>query len=102
MLDAIKKARGTHLPRNPVALAIGYVPDREAVFTRYIDSGHLEIDNNTCERSLRAVAVGRKNWQFAGSRFGGEAAAAWFSLIGSDRSTNHIFPLHAPWVILAA
>jgi hypothetical protein len=95
LLDTLKTARGRHLPRSPVALAIGYVLDREAVFTRYLDSGHLEIDNNACERSLRAVAVGRKNWQFAGSRFGGEAAAAWFSLIGSAK-------LHEiePWAYL--
>jgi transposase len=95
LLETLKAARGRHLPRSPVALAIGYVLDREAVFTRYLDSGHLEIDNNACERSLRAVAVGRKNWQFAGSRFGGEAAAAWFSLIGSAK-------LHEiePWAYL--
>src|SRR6266404_6036590 len=40
--------------------------------TRYRDDGRLEIDNNAAERALRAVALGRKNWLFAGSDDGGE------------------------------
>ena len=50
--------------------------------TRYCDDGHLEIDNNAAERALRAVALGRKNYLFAGSDAGGERAAAIYSLIG--------------------
>ena len=45
----------------------------------------LEIDNNSAERALRAVAVGRKNYLFAGSDAGGERAAAIYSLIGSAK-----------------
>jgi len=95
LLDRLKEERPRHLPKDPVAQAIGYVLDRERSFTRYLDEGYLEIDNNACERSLRAVAIGRKNWIFAGSGFGGEHAAAWFSLIGSAR-------LHEvePWAYL--
>jgi transposase len=52
---------------------------------RYCDDGHLEIDNNAAERSLRAVALGRKNYLFAGSDRGGESAAAIYSLIGSAK-----------------
>jgi len=52
---------------------------------RYCDDGHLEIDNNAAERALRAVAVGRKNYLFAGSDRGGERAAALYSLIGSAK-----------------
>jgi hypothetical protein len=52
---------------------------------RYCDDGLLEIDNNAAERSLRAVAIGRKNYLFAGSDSGGERAAAVCSLIGSAK-----------------
>jgi transposase len=52
---------------------------------RYCDDGHLEIDNNAAERALRAVALGRKNYLFAGSDRGGESAAAIYSLIGTAK-----------------
>lgn len=52
---------------------------------RYCDDGLLEIDNNTAERALRAVAIGRKNYLFAGSDTGGERAAAIYNLIGSAK-----------------
>jgi transposase len=52
---------------------------------RYRDDGRVEIDNNAAERSLRAVALGRKNYLFAGADSGGERAAAIYSLIGSAK-----------------
>jgi hypothetical protein len=52
---------------------------------RYGDDGRLEIDNNAAERSLRAVALGRKNYLFAGSDRGGESAAVLYSLIGTAK-----------------
>ena len=52
---------------------------------RYCDDGRLEIDNNAAERALRAVALGRKNYLFAGSDAGSERAAAIYSLIGSAK-----------------
>jgi hypothetical protein len=45
----------------------------------------LEIDNNAAERALRAVALGRKNYLFAGSDAGGERAATIYSLIGTAK-----------------
>src|SRR5579863_5441982 len=56
---------------------------RAVALTRYRDDGRLEIDNNAAERALRAVALGRKNWLFAGSDDGGERAAAIYSLLGT-------------------
>ena len=50
---------------------------------RYIDDGDLAIDNNLAERVLRAVAIGRRNWLFAGSDAGAERAAIIYSLIAS-------------------
>jgi len=52
---------------------------------RYCNDGHLEIDNNAAERALRAVALGRKNYLFAGSDRGGESAAGIYSLIGTAK-----------------
>jgi transposase len=50
-----------------------------------VDDGQLEIDNNAAERALRVVALGRKNYLFAGSNTGGERAAAIYSLLGSAK-----------------
>ena len=52
---------------------------------RYCEDGHVEIDNNAAERALRRVALGRKNFLFAGSDAGGERAAAIYSLIGTAK-----------------
>ena len=68
-----------------------YALSRWDSLVRYLDDGHLEIDNNAAERALRAVALGRKNYLFAGSDKGGERAAAIYSLIGTDR-LNDIDP----------
>src|SRR4051794_9597387 len=53
--------------------------------TRYCDDGRVEIDNSAAERALRGVALGRKNYLFAGADSGGERAAAIYSLIGSAK-----------------
>jgi transposase len=53
--------------------------------TRYLDDGGIEIDNNSVERALRTVCLGRKNFLFAGSDGGGERAAAIYTLTSSAR-----------------
>ena len=68
-----------------MAVAIRYALTRWTVLLRYCDDGTLEIDNNAAERALRAVALGRKNYLFAGSDAGGERAAAMYTLIGSAK-----------------
>ena len=50
--------------------------------------GRLEIDNNIAERALRGVAVGRRNWLFAGSRAGGERAAAIYTVIQTHKANG--------------
>ena len=69
------------------AAAIRYSLSRWRALTRYVDDGQLEIDNNVAERALRVVALGRKNFLFAGSDSGGERAAAMYSLLGRPNST---------------
>lgn len=67
--------------RSELAVAIRYALTRWAALTRYVADGRLEIDNNAAERALRGIAVGRKNWLFAGSDQGGHRAATIYSLI---------------------
>jgi transposase len=71
--------------KSELALAIRYALSHWAALTRYRDDGRLEIDNNAAERALRAVALGRKSWLFAGSDDGGERAAAIYTLIGTAK-----------------
>jgi transposase len=61
--------------KSETTVAIRYALSRWDALTRYIEDGHVEIDNNAAERSLRGVALGRKNYLFAGSDAGGERAA---------------------------
>jgi transposase len=71
------------LPKSPMGQAIAYTLSNWEALMRYSDDGDLEIDNNGAERSLRPVAVGRKNWMFYGSDNGGRTAAILSSLIAT-------------------
>ncbi len=71
--------------KSDTALAVRYALGRWEALVRYIDDGGIEIDNNAAERALRVVALGRKNYLFAGSDRGGERAAAIYSLIGTAK-----------------
>ena len=71
--------------KSDVALAIHYALERWRALTLFCDDGRVEMDNNAAERALRAVALGRKNYLFAGSDAGGERAAAIYSLLGSAK-----------------
>jgi transposase len=84
-IDALRVWLDATLPKlsakSDLAAAIRYARTRWPALCRYRDDGRLEIDNNAAERALRAVALGRKNWLFAGSDAGGTRAAAIYSLI---------------------
>jgi transposase len=67
--------------KNDTAKAINYLLNRWAAFTRFLDDGRVCLTNNAAERALRGVAVGRRNWTFAGSDAGGHRAAAVYTLI---------------------
>ena len=71
------------LPKSPIGQAVGYARGQWTALNRYIDDGDLAIDNNLAERVLRTVAIGRRNWLFAGSDAGAERAAIIYSLIAS-------------------
>jgi hypothetical protein len=77
--------------RSELAAAFRYMLSRWLALTRCFDDGRLALDNNPAERSLRGVAIGRKNYLFAGSDRGGERAAAMYSLIETAK-LNDIEP----------
>lgn len=69
--------------KSELAGAIKYSLVRWTALTRYRDDGRIEIDNNSAERSIRPLVLGRRNYMFAGSDVGGERAANIYSLIGT-------------------
>jgi len=71
------------LPKSPLGEAFGYAFGQWEALRRYLEDGDLDIDNNEAERALRCVAIGRKNWLFAGSDEGGWRAAILFSLVAT-------------------
>jgi transposase len=89
LLDSLKQWLEETLEKlsrkSDTALAVRYALSRWEALVRYVNDGRIEIDNNAAERSLRTVALGRKNYLFAGSDAGGERAAAIYSLIGSAK-----------------
>lgn len=84
------------LPRkSPTAMAIAYGLNNEKALKRFLSNGKIEIDNNAAERAMRGIALGRKNYLFAGSDEWGERAAAFYSLIETAK-LNDI----NPWLYL--
>lgn len=71
--------------KSDTAAAIRYSLSRWRALTRYVDDGLIEIDNFSAKHALRAVALGRRNYLFAGADSGGERAAAIYSLVGSAK-----------------
>jgi transposase len=76
---------GKVLPRSALGEAIGYTLSNWAALCRYTEDGDLPIDNNAVERMLKLIALGRKNWMFAGSERGGHTAAVLFTIISSAK-----------------
>jgi len=72
-----------------IARALDYILKRWDALVRYLDDGHLPIDNNWCENQIRPWATGRKNWLFAGSLRAGQRSAAIMSLIQSAKLNGH-------------
>jgi transposase len=85
----------TAAPGSGLTNAIHYLLRRWAAFAVYAETGHLPIDNNPVENAIRPIAIGKKNWLFAGSERAGKRAAAIQSLIGTAR-LNGIDP--AAWL----
>jgi hypothetical protein len=83
--DGLQETLRSLSRKSALADAIRYALKLWPALIRYTSNGLVEMDNNTAERALRTVALGRKNFLFAGSDAGGERAAAIYSLIGSAK-----------------
>ena len=76
------------LPQSAIGKAISYTVGLWPRLKRYLDDGRYEIDNNLIENSIRPVALGRKNYLFAGSHEGAERTAMMYSFIGTCKLNN--------------
>ena len=83
-----KKPINSYWKRSALLKTIAYSLNNEIALRRFIDNGSIEIDNNAAERALRSVAVGRKNWLFAGSDEGGKTASIIYTLIETAKLNN--------------
>jgi transposase len=85
LMDNLRAWSGETVSKIPgkseLAAAFRYASSRWEALSRYLDDGRLEISNNAAENAIRPVAIGRKNYLFAGSDAGGERAAAFYTLI---------------------
>lgn len=79
------KTRLTVAEGSSIAKAMDYSLKRWPALVRYADSGELPIDNNPIENAIRPIAIGKKNWLFAGSERAGKRAAAIQSLLGTAK-----------------
>jgi transposase len=88
-LESWMRSERARLSRHAdVAKAMDYMLKRWAAFTRFLSDGRICLTNNAAERALRGIAIGRKNWLFAGSDRGGERAASMYTLIASAKLNN--------------
>jgi transposase len=78
--DWLEAERPKVLPKSPIGEAIQYALNHWEALKRPLEAGFLELDNGACERAFKPVALGRKNWLFAGSDRGGQTAAVLMSL----------------------
>jgi transposase len=76
----LEEHRGAFLPKSPMTAAIGYTLNQWTALNVYTEDGRLPISNIAAEQAMRGVAIGRKNWLFAGSPEGGRWAAILYSL----------------------
>lgn len=87
----MREQRARVSKNSEIGKAIDYSLKRWPELTRFLEDGRLCMSNNAAERELRAVAVGRRNWTFAGSDEGGRRAAALYTLIATAK-LNDIDP----------
>ena len=85
--------------KSDLAKAIRYALGRMKKMRGYLENGFLELDNNSAERSIRCVALGRKNFLFVGSKGGDEAAAIAYTLIETAKLNNVDPQAWLTWVL---
>jgi len=88
IFSRIRRLRSQFSDAGGMAKAMDYVRNQGRALRRFLRDGLVPIDNNACERAIRPIAIGRRNWLFAGSMRGGRAAAVVYTLIQSCRLAN--------------
>ena len=103
LFDDLEQWLAAQLPKisgkSPLAKAIRYALNRLPKARPYLENGVLELDNNSVERAMKPVALGRKNWLFAGSEGGGKAMAIAFTLIETAKLNNVDPQAWLTWVL---
>ena len=84
----MKETYITSLPKSTIGKALGYSIERWAELMIYASDGKLNIDNNPVENSIRPIAIGRKNYLFAGSHEAAERSAMLYSFLGTCKLNN--------------
>jgi hypothetical protein len=84
----MKKNQYKVLPKSPLGQAIAYTLPRWAGLSAYAQHGQIEIDNNLVENAIRPLAIGRKNYLFAGSHDAAEMTAAMYSFMATCKKNN--------------
>ena len=93
LLARARRLRGSFNESGGMAKALGDFLNQRKPLRRFLEDGRIPLDNNSCERSIRPIAIGRRNWLFAGSVRGGKAAAVVFSLLESCKIEG-VDPIH--------
>lgn len=86
IFERLEELKVATLPSEPLSKAIDYALNQRQALCRYLDDGRLKPDNNTSENAIRPLALGRKNWLFAGSERGARAAALFLGLVQSCKA----------------
>jgi len=86
IFERLEELKVATLPSEPLSKAIHYALNQRKALCRYLDDGRLKPDNNTSENAIRPLALGRKNWLFAGSKRGARAAALFLGLVQSCKA----------------
>lgn len=81
LFQTLEKAKSQIPPKSLTGQGMAYALNHRIALERFLEDGRIDIDNNAAERAIRPIALGRKNWLFAGSDTGGETAAALYTLL---------------------
>lgn len=91
--EILKNQLSNTLPKTPLGMALQYTLGRWDKLTVYVQDGNLRIDNNLVENSIRPVALGRKNYLFAGNHEAAQRSAILYSLFATCKLHN-VNPVH--------
>jgi transposase len=86
IFERIEELKGLTIPSEPLRKAVDYALNQRQALYRYLEDGRLRPDNNIAENAIRPLALGRKNWLFAGSERGARATALFLGLIHSCKA----------------